>query len=238
LDAKASEGLDVNGVANEELFESIDMKVRELELTLSSLRKQGKDPFIPSLMLKGLKPKILWAKKSLEDKDFEVINSEFEDIEKEIQDVKNETILNIANEIKEKISQDLSFENKLVPENKIVDSAQKAILEMVPEDNLAVLEQIPVEKVVVKKRNVPIVLADPKKFFFLRNGQGLKSIQDLLESLPSMSDEEFNFFTRNYDDDFSNWIQGVFFMDNLAKEIKGVKNKQSIIEILKKEVEN
>lgn len=86
-----------------------------------------------------------------------------------------------------------------------------------------------------KSLNEELIIDNPEKFFYLRDGKYLRSISELADALPGMSDEEFSFHIRDEDNDFSKWIAGVFGQEEFAKKIKGEKDKQGMSEILKRE---
>lgn len=55
--------------------------------------------------------------------------------------------------------------------------------------------------------------------FVLTDGRRIKTIFELIDILDNMSDEIFKFHVSTERNDFSNWIEGVFNEEELAKKI-------------------
>ena len=93
----------------------------------------------------------------------------------------------------------------------------------------------------LEKTNSLNELADlPKeKQFHLDDGRSIKSIKELLDSLDSISDDEFN--KHLFNNNFGKWIKGVFNDNELYHKLLWAKNKEEYKEILKEriyEIEN
>jgi hypothetical protein len=103
----------------------------------------------------------------------------------------------------------------------------------------AKLEQKPIKpaeakvEVIIKKNTLGEA---PEEFcFVLSDGQKLKSLFDLAKSLDKMTDDMFNFHVNESKNDFSSWINDVFEMPDLAKEISSFHSKvDTELAILKK----
>ncbi|MBN1544851.1 hypothetical protein JW898_05320 [Candidatus Woesearchaeota archaeon] len=74
----------------------------------------------------------------------------------------------------------------------------------------------------------------PEKYFILRSGTPIKSIEELALMLDSISDEDFSFHVNVQKNDFSNWLKDVFGRADLADMLGPVKDrKESQIVLLK-----
>jgi hypothetical protein len=73
------------------------------------------------------------------------------------------------------------------------------------------------------------VLEDPSKYFWLVTGTPIRSIIQLIEAVPEITDEQFNYHVNDQKNDFYNWITGVFGDDEVAAAIKDVKTKQEFL---------
>jgi hypothetical protein len=67
------------------------------------------------------------------------------------------------------------------------------------------------------------------KYFVLKDGKRLKTIQELIEALRVMSDDVFYFHVNDFKNDFENWIRFVFLNNELADKIKKFKTKNDIL---------
>ncbi len=74
--------------------------------------------------------------------------------------------------------------------------------------------------------------------FYVQNGPKISSVKELADVLEnnSISDDSFNYHLHNNNNDFINWIQGVYQNDKLAKSLKRVKTKQTFAKKLKEEM--
>ena len=79
-----------------------------------------------------------------------------------------------------------------------------------------------------------IVTQDPGKYFYLENGAGLKSLKELLDSLPLMDDGIFRNHVGDSYNHFADWIAGVFNEQDLAGKLRGAHDKRSFIGVLEK----
>lgn len=74
----------------------------------------------------------------------------------------------------------------------------------------------------------------PKEHYFkLRNGQELKTLNDLRKALGYMTDEEFNSHVNEEKNDFANWVKDILQNPELYEKIKDVKTKEELEEVLK-----
>jgi hypothetical protein len=76
------------------------------------------------------------------------------------------------------------------------------------------------------------------KCFYLCNGIELYSLEDLLRELKTMEDNVFYHHVNDDKNDFSAWILGEIKDKVLARQISKVKNKNKIIELINKRVNN
>jgi len=70
-------------------------------------------------------------------------------------------------------------------------------------------------------------------YFKLRNGQELKSLNDLRKALSYMADEEFSHHANPERNDFATWTREALQMPELAEKIKNAKSKEELQEALK-----
>ncbi|MBU2561078.1 MAG: hypothetical protein KKD17_02190 [Nanoarchaeota archaeon] len=74
----------------------------------------------------------------------------------------------------------------------------------------------------------------PEKYFVLRSGTPIKSIEELALMLDRISDDDFRYHVNEDKNDFSNWIKNVFGRTDLADMLDPVKDrKESQIVLLK-----
>jgi len=76
------------------------------------------------------------------------------------------------------------------------------------------------------------VLIDKNQFFWLKDGRGLTSIIDLLETLPSISQLEFKYHVNKHKNDFANWIRGIFEEEELADVFASCSNREEMEAVL------
>ncbi|MBC8500711.1 MAG: hypothetical protein ISS25_00430 [Nanoarchaeota archaeon] len=77
----------------------------------------------------------------------------------------------------------------------------------------------------------------PEEYFYLRNGNTLKSIKEFYDSLEIMSDDDFSFHVNDEKNDFANWVRGVFKEKELAEKLFAVKTKDETKKVLKEFLE-
>ena len=77
---------------------------------------------------------------------------------------------------------------------------------------------------IVLKRQV-FGKAPEEKVFYLKDGRKLSSILELTEALESMAEDTFRHHVNEAKNDFSSWIKDVFKDEELAKDIKDIKDK-------------
>ena len=69
------------------------------------------------------------------------------------------------------------------------------------------------------------ILADPAKYFWLKSGRSLRSIRELANIFPSLSQEEYYFHANEQKNDFSNWLATIFNETELAEKLRHCKTK-------------
>ncbi|MBU1854888.1 MAG: hypothetical protein KKF89_04155 [Nanoarchaeota archaeon] len=222
---------------NSDTFDELRLKVKELRNKISEARKQGKDPLIADYTLRNVESKIKWAEIDEKEEDIEVISTILSNAESELLDELNRELVNVKEDIYELAN--LNNQETQKSQSQTSDKSVRPELsesKILPIKEDVVPEQSSNEQVHVSHRE-EIILSDTEKFFYLRNGKGLKSLKDLLLEISIMFDEEFDFFVRHNNNDFANWIENVFGKTELSKKIKGVCDKQSMISVLKEEVD-
>lgn len=68
----------------------------------------------------------------------------------------------------------------------------------------------------------------PEKYFYVKNGMIIKSLQELPDALRSMDPETFVYHVNEEKNDFYNWIKDVFELSCLARKIKNIKRKETM----------
>ena len=69
--------------------------------------------------------------------------------------------------------------------------------------------------------------AAPEQCFWVNNGPVLKSMEELANALPNMSDEAFSHHVNKDKNDFSAWINDVLGDKKLANDLLSSKSKDS-----------
>jgi hypothetical protein len=67
-----------------------------------------------------------------------------------------------------------------------------------------------------------------EKAFFVQNGPVIKSLKELADAMEKdeITDDAFQFHVNNNNNDFLNWINGVYGKQDLVKSLKRVKTKK------------
>ena len=74
----------------------------------------------------------------------------------------------------------------------------------------------------------------PEKYFVLRSGKSIKSVEELALMLDAISDDDFSFHVNEEKNDFARWIDDVFGKKDLAECLQPLKDKkESQIALLK-----
>jgi hypothetical protein len=68
----------------------------------------------------------------------------------------------------------------------------------------------------------------PEKFFYVNDGQVIRTLHELPEALRAMSPETFEFHVNQQKNDFYSWASDVFNHAKLARKIKSAKNKEAM----------
>lgn len=72
----------------------------------------------------------------------------------------------------------------------------------------------------------------PDKYFWTKDGKGLKNLTALLDELKIMSSETFYHHVQPAKNDFSNWIADVLQDSITAKAVKGLGTKKDHIQVI------
>jgi hypothetical protein len=235
------------------LFGEYEARIKELESQVSELRKEGKDPLIAAAMLRNIHSKIEWAKYNDREEDFEKVEQIFEKVKQEIKDASEKDVLNVKKELQDRAVDDAKMEEA---ERALRAVSEKAEAGAQPEvqEGAQIIEEEKVEAAEAEKEEAKPwdrsfeemkqmeedfieqeyrrTIEDPEKFFFLSCGHSIVSLQDFIDKLPQIPDDCFQHHTQEYENDFSKWILHVFHNEELAKKIKGVKDKQLMLQII------
>ncbi|MBR9693437.1 hypothetical protein GOV07_05965 [Candidatus Woesearchaeota archaeon] len=69
------------------------------------------------------------------------------------------------------------------------------------------------------------VLERKKEFFWLVNGTGVRSLRELADALPTLSEEEFSHHVTAEKNDFANWIRDLFDEYRLSELLRNTKTR-------------
>jgi hypothetical protein len=69
----------------------------------------------------------------------------------------------------------------------------------------------------------------PDQYFFLRNGQPIKSLSELADALEFIDDITFEHHVNEYRNDFANWIRDVIKDEKLAARIQATDNRAAML---------
>lgn len=74
--------------------------------------------------------------------------------------------------------------------------------------------------------------------FYVNHGPRINSVKELADALDngSISDDSFNYHINNNNNDFVNWILGVYQDEKLAKALKRVKSKKTFVKKINDEL--
>ena len=79
-------------------------------------------------------------------------------------------------------------------------------------------------------------LAPQEKGFWFVDGQYIQKLSDLASAIGYLNADQFKHHVSSSKNDFANWINDVFGLSNLARQVRQAKNKNAIIEVLNGEV--
>lgn len=78
--------------------------------------------------------------------------------------------------------------------------------------------------------------APAEHYFILANGQPVKNVKELADTLEHIADDVFNHHVTPDKNDFANWIHHIFEETELAQELAGTKNKHHTRIVLYKHI--
>lgn len=78
---------------------------------------------------------------------------------------------------------------------------------------------------------------DQSKAFWLRNGQMIVNLKELLDVVSGITDADFEYHVNREKNDFVNWIENVLEEKDLSKKLVRYKSKLPFISILKYHIE-
>ncbi len=79
----------------------------------------------------------------------------------------------------------------------------------------------------VTKKTKPMINADPYECFWVCNGEILKNLKELSNTLNKMSENVFKYHVTKEKNDFAEWVEKVFGDKTLARELKRLKTAKS-----------
>lgn len=99
-------------------------------------------------------------------------------------------------------------------------------------------EQKETQKRLVEKNNSNEVLKDApvEKYFILTNGQPIKNIKELADTLEEIREEVYQHHVNQHKNDFSTWIKHVFEEHGLADELAQIKDKDHMRLVIYKHI--
>ncbi|MGM0628934.1 MAG: hypothetical protein ACQESA_00725 [Patescibacteria group bacterium] len=75
-------------------------------------------------------------------------------------------------------------------------------------------------------------IAPAEHYFFVHNGPTLKDLYDLEYYLGTITEDQLRHHVKEDDNDFANWVRGVFKEENLAAELERAKDRDTMCSIL------
>jgi len=109
-------------------------------------------------------------------------------------------------------------ENKKIEKEKEIDQESQELKEL--------FRQVKINHILEQE-------APKEHYFKLRNGQELKSLNDLRKALEYITDQEFSHHVNQEKNDFATWVKEVLQNQELYEKIKEVKSKEELQEVLK-----
>jgi len=76
-------------------------------------------------------------------------------------------------------------------------------------------------------------LSAPDRYFYMHNGQALRSITALVDALKNMSPEIYEYHVSHGRNDFANWIEGVYGLREVAGKMRQITVRQELSLFLK-----
>ncbi|MBN2421977.1 hypothetical protein JXB41_02010 [Candidatus Woesearchaeota archaeon] len=87
----------------------------------------------------------------------------------------------------------------------------------------------------VQKLNIDYnLLTSPVQYFYLSNGDVIRSLAEFFDVLANIDDSTFNSHVNEQKNDFANWLRATFNLSELAGKIENTRKKQDMISILNK----
>ena len=83
-----------------------------------------------------------------------------------------------------------------------------------------------------KKRIVEKNITDPKQYFWFENGKVAKSIPEFIMILKNLDDVMYDNHVKGNNNDFANWVRGVFNSDIIANKMSQCKTRKEMIKLL------
>ena len=80
--------------------------------------------------------------------------------------------------------------------------------------------------------NPNFIVEDSSKFFYFSNNKHARSLNELINIIIEIPDEVFNYHVNSNKNDFSNWINDVLALKNVAEKIMPIMNRHELISIL------
>jgi hypothetical protein len=74
----------------------------------------------------------------------------------------------------------------------------------------------------------------PEEYFYLSNGQSIKSLSELKDALPKLDEGVFSNHVNKEKNDFASWIRGVFKEEGLADQVASEKEKRKMAVIIER----
>ncbi|MFH0978089.1 MAG: hypothetical protein V1837_02185 [Candidatus Woesearchaeota archaeon] len=82
------------------------------------------------------------------------------------------------------------------------------------------------------------ILADcnPDVVFYACNGAVIRNIYELASTIESLQDDAFSYHVNQEKNDFANWVNDILGDGQLAKKLKGIKNRKKYAETIRKRI--
>lgn len=81
-----------------------------------------------------------------------------------------------------------------------------------------------------------MVIKDPKKYFYARNGAILKDLDDLLNFVRNSDGDSLNHHFNSEKNDFASWVKEVLKKSMLSKKLEKSKSREELVSVVESEL--
>ncbi len=73
----------------------------------------------------------------------------------------------------------------------------------------------------------------PEQYFFVKNGDVIRSISELHDVLSNMDDFTFYYHVHDNTNDFADWVETIYHTKELADLMRSMSNKEDLLNLMK-----